>query len=123
MGRGQQGQACVTTVSDRGENDAEGQTIVVIGGEIIHSHMNSIFVSDPSTMELRHGPSLYGMRSDFVAADKVYAIGRFGDDYNHDNYKVWGTIESIQVSSLVEMTETRQNNIQGIRLQCHLSSP
>ena len=44
-----------------------------------------------------------------------------------DNNTTLDTIESIQVSSLLEMTErtttTRQNNNQWTRLQCRLSSP
>ena len=51
------------------------------------------------------------------------AIGGVGDD----NYTILDTIESIQVSSLLETTETsmmtRQNNNQWTRLQCRLSSP
>ena len=61
-----------------------------------------------------------------VCRDKVYAIGGFGDD-NYNSYTTLDTIESIQVSSLLEMTETsmttRQNNSQWTRLQCRLSSP
>ena len=52
---------------------------------------------------------------------KVYAIGGC-----NDNYTVLDTLESIQVSSLLE-TETsmtiRQTNSQWTRLQCHLLSP
>ena len=56
-----------------------------------------------------------------VCCDKVYTIGGCGSDYNENN-TVLDTVESIQVSSLVEMTETmmmtRQNNSQWTRLQC-----
>ena len=61
-----------------------------------------------------------------VCHDKVYAIGGVA----HDNYHgctTLDTIESIQVTSLLETTETsmttRQNNNQWTRLQCRLSSP
>ena len=60
-----------------------------------------------------------------VCHDKVYAIGGFSGDNN--NYTTLDTIESIQVSSLLEMTETmtttRQKNNQWTRLRCCLSSP
>ena len=128
LGGGREFQACVTIVS--GENDAAGQTIVVIGGQM-HSvgYTNSVIVWDPSTKRWRNGPSLNDRRCVLVAVvccDKVYAIGGFGgDDYN--NYTTLDTIESIQVSSLLEAMETsmttRQNNSQWTRLQCHLSSP
>ena len=119
-------QACVTIVSGN-ENGAGGQTIVVIGGQMQSDfNTNSVIVWDPSTMEWRNGPSLNDRRIDLVAVvccDKVYAIGGFGGD----NYTTLDTIESIQVSSLLETMETsmitRQNNSQWTRLQCHLSSP
>ena len=61
-----------------------------------------------------------------VCCDKVYAIGGFGGD-NNNNCTTLDTIESIQVSSLLETMETstmtRQNNNQWTRLQCRLSSP
>ena len=133
LGGGRQGQACVTIVNGSGENDAAGQTIVVIGGVNQSEFItNSVIVWDPSTMEWKNGPSLSDERRDLVAVvcrDKVYAIGGFGYDnnYSHNNYTTLDTIESIQVSSLLEMTETstmtRQNNNQWTRLQCHLSSP
>ena len=133
LGGGRQGQACVTIVNGSGENDAAGQTIVVISGVNQSEFItNSVIVWDPSTMEWKNGPSLSDERRDLVAVvcrDKVYAIGGFGYDnnYSHNNYTTLDTIESIQVSSLLEMTETstmtRQNNNQWTRLQCHLSSP
>ena len=62
-----------------------------------------------------------------VCHDKVYAIGGCGYDNNYNSYTFLDTIESIQVSSLVETMETstmtRQNNNQWTRLQCCLSSP
>ena len=61
-----------------------------------------------------------------VCRDKVFAIGGFGGD-NYHGYTTLDTIESIQVSLLLETIETstttRQNNNQWTRLQCHLSSP
>ena len=127
LGGERHGQACVTIVSGSGENDAAGQTIVVIGGRMQHGeYTNSVIVWDPSTKRWRNGPSLNDERRDLVAVvchDKVYAIGGFGGE----NYTTLDTIESIQVSSLLEMTETstmtRQNNNQWTRLQCRLSSP
>ena len=127
---------CVA-VSGGGENDGAGQTIVVIGGNISRFGVgvyftNSVIVWDPSTKRWRNGPSLNDRRSDFVAVvcrDKVYAIGGFGGDNNYDNDTTLDTIESIQVSSLLEIMETstttmtRQNNSQWTRLQCRLSSP
>ena len=81
-------------------------------------------------MEWRNGPSLNDKRHDLVAVvcrDKVYAIGGVGRANDYNNYTTWDTMESIQVSSLLEMTETmmmtRQNNSQWTRLQCRLSSP
>ena len=129
LGRGREFQACVTIVSGSGENDAAGPTIVVIGGRLrSHSYTNSVIVWDPSTKRWRNGPSLNDRRRDLVAVvccDKVYAIGGFGGD--NYNYATLDTIERIQVSSLLEMTETstttRQNNHQWTRLQCCLSSP
>ena len=75
-------------------------------------------------MEWRNGPNLNDTRAGLVAVvchDKVYAIG----GNNDNNYTVWDTVESIQVSSLLETMETliaRQNNSQWARLQCHLLS-
>ena len=129
-GGGQDGQTCVTIVSGSGENDAGGQTIVVIGGERQSGeYTNSVIVWDPSTMEWRNGPSLNDRRQSVVAVvchDKVYAIGGCGiNDYDNDT--TLDRIESIQVSSLLEtmetLTMTRQNNSQWTRLQCRLSSP
>ena len=125
LGGGRRRQACVTILS--GENDSAGQTIVVIGGDGIHVFRNSVIVWDPSTKRWRNGPRLNDRRSDLVAVvcrDQVYAIGGHGyDTYN----TVLDTMESIQVSSLLETTETstttRQNNSQWTRLQCRLSSP
>ena len=130
LGGGRESQACVTIESGSGENDAAGQTIVVIGGRMRRvGYTNSVIVWDPSTKRWRNGPSLNDRRRDLVAVvchDKVYAIGGYGDG-NYNNYKTLDTIESIQVSSLLEMTETstmtRQNNNQWTRLQCRLSSP
>ena len=130
LGGGRTFQACVTIVSGN-ENDAGGQTIVVIGGEMQRGeYTNSVFVWDPSTMAWRNGPSLNDRRSDLVAVvcrDKVYAIGGFVDDNNYHGYTTLDTIDSIQVSSLLEATETlrmtRQNNSQWTRLECRLSSP
>ena len=134
LGGGRQGQACVTIVSDSGENDAAAQTIVVIGGEILQigEYTNSVIVWDPSTMEWRNGPNLNETRSDLVAVvcrGKVYAIGgfHFNNNNHYHYYTTLDTIESIPVSSLLETMETstttRQNNSQWTRLQCHLSSP
>ena len=133
LGGGRQGQACVTIGSGTGENDSAAQTIVVIGGQLRsqqhqrrHFYTDSVIVWDPSTKRWRKGPRLNDERSDLVAVvcrDKVYAIGGCG--YNNDNYRVWDTMESIQVSSLLEtmktLTTTRQNNNQWTRLQCRLS--
>ena len=62
-----------------------------------------------------------------VCCDKVYAIGGYGGDNHDNNFTALDTIESIQVSSLLETTGTstmtRQNNNQWTRLQCRLSSP
>ena len=121
--------ACVTIVS--GENDAAGQTIVVIGGHRQSEYItNSVIVWDSSTKRWRNGPSLNDRRRSLVAVvcrDKVYAIGGCGINDDYDNYRVWDTIESIQVSSLLvtmkTSTMTRQNNSQWTRLQCRLSSP
>ena len=131
LGGGRGWQACVTIMSGSGENDSAGQTIVVIGGERQNREStNSVIVWDPSTMEWRNGPSLNDRRSDLVAVvcrDKVYGIGGLRRTNNYNDYRVWDTMESIQVSSLLETTETstmtRQNNNQWKRLQCHLSSP
>ena len=129
LGGGRRGQACVTIKSGN-ENGAGGQTIVVIGGRT-HSdiYTNSVIVWDPSTKRWRNGPSLNDRRRSLVAVvcrDKVYAIGGLGHANIYNNTAL-DTIESIQVSSLLEMTETsmttRQNNNQWTRLQCHLSSP
>ena len=125
LGGGRQYQACVT-IDSGNENGAGGQTIVAIGGERPTGCTNSVIVWDPSTMEWKNGPSLNDKRSDLVAVvcrDKVYAIGGLGNS-NYD--PTLDTIESIQVSSLLETTETstmtRQNNNQWKRLQCCLSS-
>ena len=129
LGGGREFQACVTIESGN-ENGAGGQTIVVIGGQMQSDlFTNSVIVWDPSTKRWRNGPSLNDKRRDLVAVvcrDKVYAIGGWGGS-NIDNCTTLDTIESIQVSSLLETTETstttRQNNNQWTRLQCHLSSP
>ena len=129
LGGGREYQACVTIESGN-ENGAGGQTIVVIGGERqSDSYTNSVIVWDPSTKRWRNGPSLNDKRSDLVAVvcrDKVYAIGGYGDDNYHGSTTL-DTIESIQVSSLLETMETsmttRQNNNQWTGLQCCLSSP
>ena len=133
LGGGQEAQACMTIVSGSGENDAAGPTIVVIGGRMQRVRCtNSVIVWDPSTKRWRNGPSLNDRRHDLVAVvcrDQVYAIGGFSGDNSDflDNYTTLDTIESIQVSSLLEMTETttttRQNNNQWTRLQCRLLSP
>ena len=128
MGGGQGRQACVTIVSGN-ENGAGGQTIVVIGGQMQSGEFtNSVIVWDPSTKRWRNGPSLNDRRIELVAVvcrDKVYAIGGYGG--NNDDDTTLDTIESIQVSSLLETTETsmttRQNSNQWTRLQCRLSSP
>ena len=130
LGGGRDFQACVTIASGN-ENDAGGQTVVVIGGQLrSHFYTNSVIVWDRSTKRWRNGPNLNDGRTNLVAVvcrDKVYAIGGFGGDNNYNNYATLDTIESIQVSSLLEMTETsmmtRQNNHQWTRLQCRLSSP
>ena len=129
LGGGRDSQACVTIESGN-ENGAGGQTIVVIGGQMHRfGYTNSVIVWDPSTMEWRNGPSLNHRRASLVAVvcrDKVYAIGGVGRANNY-NYTALDTIESIQVSSLLETTgtstTTRQNNNQWTRLQCRLSSP
>ena len=129
LGGGRQWQDCVTIGSVTGENDSAAQTIVVIGGRLrSHLYTNSVIVWDPSTTRWRNGPSLNDERIDLAAVVchvKVYAIGGFGDD-NYNNYTTLDTIKSIQVSSLLEMTETsmttRQKNNQWTRLQCRLSS-
>ena len=108
-----------------------GQTIVVIGGRMESGeYTNSVIVWDPSTKRWRNGPSLNDRRRGLVAVvcrDKVYAIGGVGRANNYHGSTTLDTIESIQVSSLLEMTETstmtRQNNNQWTRLQCRLSSP
>ena len=128
LGGRRQYQACVTIESGN-ENGAGGQTIVVIGGRMQRvGYTNSVIVWDPFTKRWRNGPSLNDRRSDLVAVvcrDKVYAIGGFGGDNDDDT--TLDTIESIQVSSLLETKETstttRQNNNQWTRLQCRLSSP
>ena len=83
-----------------------------------------------STKRWRNGPSLNDKRSKLVVVvchDKVYAIGGVGRNNNYNGSTALDTIESIQVSSLLETTETsmttRQNNSQWTRLQCRLSSP
>ena len=123
-------QACVTIVSGSDENEAAGQTIVVIGGRMqSDSYTKSVIVWDPSTKRWRNGPSLSDGRLNFIVVvcrDKVYAIGGVGHD-NYGGYTILDTIESIQVTSLLETMETstmtRQNNNQWTRLQCRLSSP
>ena len=128
LGGGRDSQVCVTIESGN-ENGAGGQTIVVIGGRMHRvSFTNSVIVWDPSTKRWRNGPSLNDKRIDLVAVvchDKVYAIGGYGG--NNDDDTTLDTIESIQVSSLLETmdtsTMTRQNNNQWTRLKCHLSSP
>ena len=111
LGGGREAQACVTIVSGSGENDAAGQTIVVIGGVNQSEHItNSVIVWDPSTKRWRNGPSLNDRGSDLVAVvcrDKVYAIGGCGYNNTHlhnNNYTILDTIESIQLSSLLETT-------------------
>ena len=129
LGGGRAYQACVAIESGN-ENGAGGQTIVVIGGRMPSGeYTNSVIVWDPSTKRWRNGPSLNDRRRSLVAVvchDKVYAIGGFGGD-NYNNNTTLDTIESIQVSSLLETMETstmtRQNNSQWTRLQCCLSSP
>ena len=111
LGGGREYEACVTIVSGN-ENGSGGQTIVVIGGQMpSREYTNSVIVWDPSTNRWRNGPSLNDRRASLVAVvcrDKVYAIGGLGCDNNNDNYRVWDTMESIQVSSLLETMETLQ---------------
>ena len=131
LGGGREFQACVTIVSGN-ENGAGGQAVVVIGGRERQNResTNSVIVWDPSTKRWRNGPSLNDRRRDLgavVCRDKVYAIGGLCRTNNY-NYATLDTIESIQVSSLLEAMETstmttRQNNNQWTRLQCRLSSP
>ena len=129
LGGGRVYQACVTIESGN-ENGAGGQTLAVIGGRMQSGeYTSSVIVWDPSTKSWRNGPSLSDGRANLVAVvchDKVYAIGGLGSD-NYDGYTILDTIESIQVSSLLETMETsmmaRQNNNQWTRLQCRLSSP
>ena len=123
LGGGRDGQTCVT-IAHPCENDAAAQTIVVLGGETEYEWcINSVIVWDPSTMECRLGPNLNDKRTNLVAVvcgDKVYAIG------GRASGGVLDTMESIQVSSLLETMETsttRQDNSQWTRLQCRLSSP
>ena len=108
LGGGREFQACVTIKSGSGENDAGGQSIVVIGGQMRRvGYTNSVIVWDPSTKRWRNGPSLNDGRFELVAVvchDKVYAIGGLGSD-NYYNYTALDTIESIQVSSLLETTK------------------
>ena len=129
LGGGRVFEACMTIASG---NENDGQTIVVIGGQMqSHFYTNSVIIWDPSTKRWRNGPSLNDRRASLVAVvcrDEVYAIGGVGRDNNNDNYDdntTLDTIESIQVSTLLEMTETltRQNYSQWTRLQCRLSSP
>ena len=130
LGGGREYQACVTIASGSGENDSAGPTIVVIGGRMqSDSYTKSVIVWDPSTKRWRNGPSLSDGRINLVAVvchDKVYAIGGVGHD-NYGGYTILDTIESIQVSSLLETMETstmtRQNNNQWTTLQCCLLSP
>ena len=130
LGGGWAYQACMTIVSGN-ENGSGGQTIVVIGGQMLRGeNTNPVIVWDPSTMEWRNGPSLNDRRCDLVAVvchDKVYAIGGWGHTNNYNNNTTLDTMESIQVSSLLETMKTlmmtRQNNNQWTRLQCCLSSP
>ena len=118
LGGGRAYQACVTIVSGN-ENGSGGQTIVVIGGRIQSVfYTNSVIVWDPSTKRWRNGPRLNDKRHDLAAVvcrDKVYAIGGFSGDNNYNDTTL-DTIESIQVSSLLETmdtsTMTRQNNNQ-----------
>ena len=127
LGGGREYQTCVTILSG---NENDGQTIVVIGGRMQSGgYTNSVIVWDPSTNRWRNGPSLNDRRRDLVAVvcrDKVYAIGGLGGG-NYNGCRDWDTIESIQVTSLLETMETstmtRQNNNQWTRLQCRLSSP
>ena len=129
LGGGREFQACVTIESGN-EHGAGGQTIVVIGSQMQSGeYTNSVIVWDPSTKRWRNGPSLNDRRVNLVVVvghDKVYAIGGLGGDNNYNDTTL-DTIESIQVSSLWEKTETlmmtRQNNNQWTRLQCRLSSP
>ena len=128
LGGGREYQACVTILSG---NENDGQTIVVIGGRMQSGgYTNSVIVWYPSTKRWRNGPSLNDRRRDLVVVvcrDKVYVIGGLGHANNYNGCRDWDTIESIQVSSLLEMTETsmttRQNNNPWTRLQCRLSSP
>ena len=125
LGGGQESQACVTIKSGN-EKGAGGQAVVVIGDQMQSGeYTNSVIVWDPSTKRWRNGPSLNDRRTNLVAVvchDKVYAIGGYGGDNDCDT--TLDTIESIQVSSLQETTETsmttRQNNNQWTRLQCCL---
>ena len=128
LGGGWYGQTCVTIVSGNGahphENDAAAQAVVVLGGGMQSQwSTNSVMVWNPSTMEWKDRPNLNGNRRGLVAVvchDQVYAIGR------HDEHaQALDTMESIQVSSLLETMETsttRQNTSQWTRLQCQLSS-
>ena len=124
LGGGRDGQTCVT-IAHPCENDAAAQTIVVLGGGNESDwFINSVIVWDPSAMEWRLGPNLNDKRTNLVVVvchDKVYAIG--GRD---ENGQVLDTMESIQVSSLLETMEAstaRQDNSHWTRLQCRLSSP
>ena len=123
-------EACVTIiVSGSGENDIAGQTIAVIGGQMQRRpYTESVIVWDPSTNRWRNGPNLNYGRSDLVAVvcrDKVYAIGGLGSEHNYCYNTVLDTIESIEVSSLLETMETWTTTTRRrwTRLQCRLSSP
>ena len=109
LGGGRYFQACVTIESGN-EIGAGGQSIVAIGGERPTGCTNSVIVWDPSTKRWRNGPRRTSLCHD-----------------NYNYYTILDTIESIQVSSLLEATETsmmtRQNNNQWTRLQCRLPSP
>ena len=110
--------------ADPCENHAVAQTIVVLGGRM--QRVPLLYgIRPPWNGE--NGPNLNDKRCDLVTVvcrDKGYTIGGYHNDSN--NCTVLDTMESIQVSSLMETTETsttRQDNSQSTRLQCGLSSP
>ena len=106
-----------TTIESGNENDTGEPTIVVIGGLMQEGEYitNSTIVWDPSIKRWRNGPSLNDRRTNLVAVvchDKVYAIGGYGGD----DITTLDTIESIQVSSLLETTETSMTTRQNDRI-------
>ena len=104
------------------DNDNEGQSIVVLGGEMkVSSMSDSVIICDSSTNEWRKGPSLNQERR-FLAAvtcnGKVYAIG--GSAGSNQQFQNLDTIESIDVESLLANTDS--SNCRWKTLSCRLST-